>query len=99
VPLTTKPPASYLEENLATFTALLRSEGLPIGTTEMIDAFTALGKIDLTSRAEFKFALQATLVKSRADRLIFSRLFDLFFVSAEEHCQRAAHAGQPGTAI
>jgi uncharacterized protein len=92
VPLTTKSPASYLEENLATFTSLLRSEGLPIGTTEMIDAFTALSKIDLASRAEFKVALQATLVKSRADRLIFSRLFDLFFVPAEEHCQRAVHA-------
>jgi len=92
VPLTAKSPASCLEENLATFTALLRSEGLPIGTTEMIDAFTALSKIDLASRAEFKVALQATLVKSRADRLIFSRLFDLFFVPAEEHSQRAVHA-------
>ncbi len=92
MPLAVNLPASCLEENLATFTALLRSEGLPIGTTEMIDAFSALSRIDLASRAEFKIALQATLVKSRADRLIFSRLFDLFFVPAEEHSQRAVHA-------
>jgi len=79
----------YLEVNLATFTGLLRQEGLPVGTTEMIDAMLALQKIDLSSRDAFKSALQATLVKSRRDQLIFSSLFDLYFVPVEQHIKRA----------
>jgi len=89
VPLTEKITEQHLEENMATFVGLLRQEGLPVGTTEMIDALLALQKIDLSSRGAFKTALQATLVKNRRDRLVFDRLFDLFFVPAELHRHRA----------
>lgn len=89
MPLTEKITEQHLEENMATFVGLLRQEGLPVGTTEMIDALLALQKIDLSSRAAFKTALQATLVKNRRDRLVFDRLFDLFFVPAELHRHRA----------
>jgi uncharacterized protein len=89
VPLKDKITGSYLEENLSAFTNLLRQEGLPLGTTEMIDALGALEKIELSSRSSFKLALQATLVKSRRDQAIFSRLFDHFFVPIEEHEQKA----------
>jgi uncharacterized protein with von Willebrand factor type A (vWA) domain len=89
VPLTEKRTEQYLDENLATFTGLLRQEGLPVGTTEMIDALLALQKIDLSSRAAFKTALQTTLVKNRRDRIVFNRLFDLFFVPADLHRHRA----------
>ena len=82
--LTDKPGISYLEENLTTFTGLLRSEGLPVGTAEMIDALKALEKVDLSSRAQFKAALQATMVKSRRDQAVFSKVFDRFFLTPEE---------------
>jgi uncharacterized protein len=85
VPLTAASTEQFLDENLAIFAGLLRQEGLSVGTTEMIDALLALQKIDLSSRDAFKTALQATLVKSRRDQLAFSRLFDLFFVPAEQH--------------
>lgn len=89
MPLTEKISGRCLEENLAVFTGLLRQEGLPLGTTEMIDALSALEKIDLSSRSSFKLALQATLVKNRRDQAVFSRLFDHFFVPIEEHEQKA----------
>ncbi len=83
--LTIKPGESHLQENLALFGGLLRQEGLPLGTAEMIDALQALEKVDASSRSAFKAALQATLVKSRRDQTVFNRLFDLFFVPAEQH--------------
>jgi uncharacterized protein len=83
--LTDKPGISYLEENLTTFAGLLRSEGLPVGTAEMIDALKALEKVDLSSRPQFKAALQATMVKSRRDQALFAKIFDRFFLTPEEH--------------
>jgi uncharacterized protein len=88
VQLTGKNSEQHLEENLALFVSLLRQEGLPVGTTEMIDALLALQKIDLSSRSDFKTALQTTLAKNYRDQMIFSRLFDYFFVSAEKHRSR-----------
>jgi uncharacterized protein len=75
----------HFEENLTLFTSLLRREGLPVGTAEMIDALSALRKIDLSSRESFKAALRATMVKSKRDQLIFHRIFDSFFVLPEQH--------------
>lgn len=80
----------YWEENLATFTGLLRREGLSIGTTEMVDALKALDSIDLSSRPAFQAALQATLVKSRRDQAVFLRLFGHYFLPREEHRNRCA---------
>ncbi len=81
---------SRLEENIATFVDLLRREGLPLGTTEMMDALHALERVDLASRSEFKAALQATLIKSYRDRALFNRLFEAFFVPPAEYRKRAA---------
>lgn len=80
-----KLPESYFEDNLALFTGLLREAGLPVGTTEMVDALKALTLIDLSDREQFRTTLQATLVKSRRDQPLFSRLFDSFFVPPEEY--------------
>lgn len=87
--LTVKPGESRLAENIALFGRLLRQEGLPVGAAEVIDALQALEKVDLTSRSAFKATLQATLVKSRRDQVVFDRLFDLFFVPLEQHRQQA----------
>ena len=86
--LTDKPGISYLEENLTTFAGLLRSEGLPVGTAEMIDTLKALEIIDLSSREQFKATLQATMVKSRRDQAVFSKVFDHFFLTPEEQFLR-----------
>ncbi len=83
---------SMFEENIAIFVGLLRREGLPVGTTEMIDALNALARIDLANRGEFKAALRSTLVKSYRDQALFSSIFDHYFVPREEHQKRSEEA-------
>ncbi len=81
--LSEKHPGRHLEENLVTFTNLLRKEGIPVSTTETMDALRALQVVDLSSRKEFKTALQVALVKNQRDRGYFNCLFDYFFASPE----------------
>lgn len=83
--VTAKLPESYMEENLALFASLLRRQGLSVGTTEVVDALGALQRIDLSRRDHFKAALQATMIKDRRDHDLFSRVFDHFFATPEEH--------------
>ncbi len=83
MPLKEKLPDSHLEENLVTFTNLLRQAGVPVSTTEAMDALNALQQVDMSSREEFKTALQAALIKNRRDQGYFNRLFDYFFASPE----------------
>ncbi len=52
-----------VEAHLARFADLLRSQGVPVGTGEVLDALQAVQQIDLSLRSNFKAALQATLVK------------------------------------
>lgn len=85
---------SHLTENLATFVELLRSEGLPLGTTELIDALQALERVDLSDRAAFRIALRAALVKSQRDFTAFNRIFDHFFVDFEVHQKRVEQSNK-----
>jgi uncharacterized protein len=82
--LTEAREKSFLEENLTIFAGLLRREGIPVGTSEMIDALNALELIDLSSREQFKSALQATMVKSRRDHTVFNRNFEHYFITPEQ---------------
>jgi len=85
---------SHLTENLATFVELLRCEGLPLGTTELIDALQALERVDLSDRTAFKIALRAALVKSQRDFAAFNRIFDHFFVDFDVHQKRVEQSNQ-----
>ncbi|MEW5783541.1 MAG: VWA domain-containing protein [Bacillota bacterium] len=80
MPLNRQSRGESLEANLAGFTDLLRSEGLPVGTAELIDALQALQVVDLSCRSSFKTALQTTLVKDRRHYDSFERLFERYFV-------------------
>ncbi|HEY1774909.1 MAG TPA: VWA domain-containing protein [Solirubrobacteraceae bacterium] len=62
----------------------LRSEGVAIGTSELLDAFAVLGEIDWREREPFQQALAATLAKSPEDRRIFDLVFERFFFRATE---------------
>jgi uncharacterized protein with von Willebrand factor type A (vWA) domain len=62
----------------------LRSEGVSVGTAEILDAFEALGVVPWTEPADFREALAATIAKSQEDRRIFELLFDRFFFRAAE---------------
>src|SRR2546430_14298581 len=62
----------------------LRSEGLAVGTSELLDAFQVLGELSWTSEEDFREALAATLAKSQEDRRVFELVFDRFFFRAVE---------------
>jgi uncharacterized protein len=62
----------------------LRSEGVAVGTSEILDAFAALEQVEWTSRDDFREALAATIAKSQDDRRAFELLFDRYFFRATE---------------
>src|ERR687886_567014 len=62
----------------------LRREGLAVGTSELLDAFRALGELPWTEQEDFREALAATLAKSQEDRRVFEVVFDRFFFRAVE---------------
>jgi len=66
------------------FAEELRTEGVAIGTSELNDAFAALGEVGWTAKADVREALAATLAKSPEDRRVFDLVFDRFFFRAAE---------------
>jgi uncharacterized protein with von Willebrand factor type A (vWA) domain len=72
------------DARLLGFAEELRSEGVAIGTSELLDAFAALGEIGWTDPAPMREALAATLAKSQEDRRVFELIFERFFFRAAE---------------
>src|SRR5277367_7123981 len=62
----------------------LRSEGIAVGTSELLDSFEVLKEVSWTSQEDFREALAATLAKSQEDRRVFELVFDRFFFRAVE---------------
>ncbi|HEY7966360.1 MAG TPA: VWA domain-containing protein [Solirubrobacteraceae bacterium] len=62
----------------------LRSAGVAIGTSELLDSFAVLGEVDWRDRDTFQQALAATLAKSPEDRRLFDIVFERFFFRAAE---------------
>src|SRR5919204_5455472 len=77
-------PPGALDGQILSFAEDLRTEGVAIGTSEILDAFAALQHVNWTSQSDFKEALGATLAKSNDDRRIFELVFDRFFFRATE---------------
>jgi uncharacterized protein len=73
-----------LPAQLLSFGEQLRDEGVPVGTSELLDCFAALAQVSWTSQADFREALSATLAKSPEDRRTFDRVFDRFMFRAVE---------------
>lgn len=76
------PPG--LAAKLLGFCEELRSEGVAVGTSEILDAFAALEQVEWTSHADFREALAATIAKSQDDRRVFELLFERYFFRATE---------------
>lgn len=62
----------------------LRGEGVAVGTSELLDAFSVLDHVEWTDRVLFRESLATTLAKSPEDRRIFGLVFDRFFFRAAE---------------
>ena len=81
------PPArgpAGMAPRLLEFADELRTEGVAVGTSELLDAFQALDAVSWTSPEDFREALATTLAKSQEDRHVLDVLFDRFFFRAVE---------------
>ena len=78
----TGPPG--LAAKLLGFCEELRSEGVAVGTSEILDAFAALDQVPWESRDDFREALATTIAKSQEDRRLFELLFERWFFRAAE---------------
>src|SRR5436190_3911903 len=70
--------------SLLAFFEDLRSEGVAVGTSEILDAFAVLDEVSWTDQRDFRESLAATIAKSQEDRRIFELLFDRHFFRAAE---------------
>ena len=66
-------------DTLAGFVGELRRSGLPVSTTENIDAMHAAAEIPLEDREALRWALASTLVKRQEHRAAFDTVFDVWF--------------------
>jgi len=73
-----------LAPRIAAFCEDLRAEGVPVGTSELLDAFAALETVSWTEAEDFREALASTVAKSPDDRRIFDLIFDRYFFRAAE---------------
>ncbi|CAN5585058.1 VWA domain-containing protein [soil metagenome] len=71
-------------QSLLAFFEDLRSEGVAIGTSEILDAFEALDEVAWTDQRDFREALASTVAKSQEDRRVFELLFERHFFRAAE---------------
>jgi uncharacterized protein len=80
------PPAGPpgFAPRLLEFADELRREGMPVGTSELLDSFHALQEVSWSTEEDFREALAATLAKSQEDRHVFELVFDRFFFRAVE---------------
>lgn len=66
-------------DRLLELTHALRDAGVPVSSSESIDAARSLQHVPFESRDALKLALAATLVKSPAHRPAFDALFTIYF--------------------
>ncbi|HEX5013206.1 MAG TPA: VWA domain-containing protein [Candidatus Limnocylindrales bacterium] len=72
----------------------LRDAGVPVSSSEVIDATSALNAIDVLDREQVRAAMAATLVKRAEDRPAFEVMFELLF--AVRRGARPGDAPPPG---
>jgi uncharacterized protein with von Willebrand factor type A (vWA) domain len=77
----------------------LRSEGMSVGTSELLDAFAVLALINWSDPQEFREALAATIAKSPEDRRVFDAVFDRFFFRAAEAQAVRLEVSEPSAKI
>jgi len=86
-----------LGREIAFFDAL-RSAGVPVALSEVLDATRAMGAVDLLDRESLRTAFAATAVKRPNHRPAFDRLFDLWWPAVTGEPTRAQDLaeGEPG---
>ncbi|MGI3210118.1 vWA domain-containing protein [Roseovarius tibetensis] len=73
------PDDPKLGHNITHFARALRAAGLPVGPGQMIDAVRAVAAAGFTSRADFFYALRASLVTRPEHLAVFAQIFRLYW--------------------
>lgn len=68
-----------LAHNILLFARTLRTAGLPIGTSQVIEALLAVVRTGIERREDVYWALRAVLIKQPAHVHIFNQAFHLYF--------------------
>jgi len=84
---------------LVAFAEDLRSEGVVVGTSELLDAFKALELVRWSSPGEFRETLATTIAKSPEDRRLFDLVFERFFFRATEMQAVRMEVSEPQTRV
>ncbi len=78
-----------LLDAVVSFARDLRAAGMGVSVSEVADAVRAAGEVGAMGRDAFRAALESTLVKEPAHRLIFRYLFDVHFPAGRPLASRA----------
>ena len=73
------PDNPRLTHNITHFARALRAAGLPVGPGRVIEAVRAVAAAGFTSRADFFYALRATLVTRPEHLTVFAQIFRLYW--------------------
>ena len=75
----TIPPLEGVPAAVLDLVRRLRAGGLPVSTSEALDAAAALTAVDLDNRVDVRTALKATLVKDTTHEVLYERSFEAVF--------------------
>ena len=75
----TIPPLEGMPAAIIAVVHRLRAGGMPVSTSEALDAAAALVAIDIDNRVDVRTALKATLVKDTTHEVLFERTFEAVF--------------------
>jgi len=79
VAIATVPPIEGVPAAILDLVRRLRAGGLPVSTSEALDAVTAFAAVDIRNRVDVRTALKATLVKDTSHEVLFERSFEAVF--------------------
>ena len=91
----TIPPLEGIPAAIIEVVRRLRAGGMPVSTSEALDAAEALVAIDIDNRVDVRTALKATLVKDTTHEVLFERTFEAVFprVVRAQHSDAGAKGG------
>jgi uncharacterized protein len=89
------PTGDALVAVVLAFADQLRTNGVDVPTSGVVDAVAALGQVDLASRPETRVALATTLVKHAGHLAAFDAAFERWFGSPTSPAPTAANDAPP----
>jgi len=99
--------ANSISESIVAFGQFLRSHNMNVGIQEMQDALMAVRELDISNYNTFKLALKPLFCTSPEDRLLFEKLFVLFWNTnpldlnekSNTKIQGASYKRKPGSLV